>query len=96
MQSKFLLLVAPEDNNEVLAFVMFRFEWDDEDEPEYPVLFLYELQVAKSAQRLGLGRYLMKAVDKVCVFFFDRRIIYLYFYSYRVTPCFSRTNSKFL
>ena len=29
----------------VAAFTMFRFEWDDEDEPEYPVLFLYEFQV---------------------------------------------------
>ncbi len=32
---------------------------------EHPVLFLYELQIATAAQRLGLGRFLMQAVVKI-------------------------------
>lgn len=31
--SRFLLLVNPDNHDEVHAFTMFRFEWDDEDEP---------------------------------------------------------------
>ena len=34
-------------DNELIGFVMFRFEWDDEDEPEHPVLFCYEIQICK-------------------------------------------------
>lgn len=63
--SKFLLLVNPDNNDDVKAFTMFRFEWDDEDEPEHPVLFCYELQIASSEQRKGLGKALMTALLKI-------------------------------
>lgn len=34
---------------------MYRIEWDDEDEPEEPVLYCYELQVCPEYQGKGLG-----------------------------------------
>lgn len=44
---------------ELVAYMMFRFTWDDEDEPEYPVLYLYELQVSAAFQRQGWGKLLL-------------------------------------
>ena len=43
----------------IVAFALFRFEWDDEEEPEYPVLYCYELQIRSTFQGRGLGRNLM-------------------------------------
>ena len=43
----------------IVAFTLFRFEWDDEEEPEYPVLYCYELQIRSTFQGRGLGRKLM-------------------------------------
>ena len=34
----------------IVAFALFRFEWDDEEEPEYPVLYCYELQIRSTFQ----------------------------------------------
>jgi GNAT superfamily N-acetyltransferase len=43
---------------------MFRFEWDDEEEPEHPVLFCHEFQVEPRYWRKGLGRRLMQLVTE--------------------------------
>jgi N-alpha-acetyltransferase 40 len=43
----------------ICAFLAFRFTWDDEDEPEYPVSYVYELQIAESFRRLSIGQRLM-------------------------------------
>ena len=39
----------------LVAYSMCRFEWDDEEEPEHPVLYCYELQLAAElhGQRIG-------------------------------------------
>jgi N-alpha-acetyltransferase 40 len=41
------------------AYAIFRFEWDDNDEPEFPVLYCYELMVSAAKQRHGLGSNLI-------------------------------------
>jgi len=48
-----------------VAYTMFRFEWDDEEEPEYPVCYCYELQVSPSVQGCGIGTHLMKCLVKM-------------------------------
>ena len=48
-----------------IGYTTFRFEWDDEDEPEYPVLYCYELQVSHEMQGLGIGRNLMSILTKI-------------------------------
>ena len=60
--SKFLMIVDENDKEyeSIVSFAMFRFEWDDEDEPEYPVLYCYELQTSNQYQGKGIGKYLMK------------------------------------
>lgn len=74
--SRFLLLTSPSpaaansderrlDREEVVGFAMFRFEWDDEDEPEHAVLYLYEVQVKQSLQRAGLGLFLMQRLREI-------------------------------
>ena len=50
------LKVNPMDCD-LIAFVMFRFEWDDEDEPEHPVLFCYEIQVNSAHHKQQIGRH---------------------------------------
>ena len=44
---------------QLVAYTIFRFEWDDEEEPEYPVLYCYELQIQSAYQGRGFGRKLM-------------------------------------
>jgi N-alpha-acetyltransferase 40 len=44
---------------ELIAFSMFKFTWDDEEEPEFPVLYCYELHVATKFQGCGIGAKLM-------------------------------------
>jgi hypothetical protein len=42
-------------HGELIAFTMFRFEWDDEDEPEHPVLFCYEIQICDTFRGQKIG-----------------------------------------
>jgi len=64
--SKFLMIVDDNDKGDdtIVAFAMFRFEWDDEDEPEYPVLYCYELQTSNEFQGKGIGKHLMKLLAR--------------------------------
>jgi GNAT superfamily N-acetyltransferase len=48
------------------AYTIFRFEWDDEEEPEYPVLYCYELQTQPTYQGRGLGKRLMEVLSNTC------------------------------
>lgn len=48
---------ANEVDEELIGFVMFRFEWDDEDEPEHPVLFCYEIQICKIYRGQNIGSH---------------------------------------
>jgi ribosomal protein S18 acetylase RimI-like enzyme len=53
----------PQSSAEIIAFSHFRYELDDEDQPKYPVLYVYELQVKQEFQRHGLGRKLMTLME---------------------------------
>ena len=44
-------------SDELIGFTMFRFEWDDEDEPEHPVLFCYEIQMCKDHRGQSIGSH---------------------------------------
>jgi len=57
--SKFLILrssTTESSQQSIAAWIMFKFDWDDLDEPEHPVLFCYELQVDPAFRGLGLGK----------------------------------------
>lgn len=62
INSRFLIVHKTDDHEAIEAFAMFRFDWDDEDEPDFAVLFVYEVQVSKSLRGKGVGRLLMKTV----------------------------------
>lgn len=49
------------NTNDITGFCAYRFSWDDDDEPEHAVLYIYELQVAASHQGLGIGCVLTEA-----------------------------------
>lgn len=53
-------------SSQLTGFALFRLEPDDLDEPEYPVVFLYELQVAAPHQGSGLGRQ-VRLPRHVCI-----------------------------
>ncbi len=65
MHSRFLLISPVESPDEVAAFAMFRFDWDDDDEPEYAVLYVYELQIGNDLRRKGVGRLLMSVLQRL-------------------------------
>jgi len=54
-----------ENHSSLAAFVHFRFCYDDDDQPEAAVLYVYEIQVAPAHRRRGLGRRLMAVVESV-------------------------------
>ena len=53
------------DSNEIIGFSIFKFEWDDLDEPEYAVLFCYELQIQDQYRKMGIGRKMMDLLIKI-------------------------------
>eukprot|EP00587_Corethron_hystrix_P012672 CAMPEP_0113302658 /NCGR_PEP_ID=MMETSP0010_2-20120614/3393_1 /TAXON_ID=216773 ORGANISM="Corethron hystrix, Strain 308" /NCGR_SAMPLE_ID=MMETSP0010_2 /ASSEMBLY_ACC=CAM_ASM_000155 /LENGTH=161 /DNA_ID=CAMNT_0000156513 /DNA_START=124 /DNA_END=609 /DNA_ORIENTATION=+ /assembly_acc=CAM_ASM_000155 len=62
--ARFLTVVNEGDINEkVLAFSHYRFEWDNDEEPSCPVLYVYEIHVSSEAQRYGIGRRLMTIME---------------------------------
>jgi ribosomal protein S18 acetylase RimI-like enzyme len=49
----------------IVGFATFRFDWDDEDEPEHPVVYLYELQVVERFRSLGIGEKVMNYIKVI-------------------------------
>ena len=62
--SKFIIL-RHLHTNDIIAWCVFKFEWDDLDEPEHGVLFCYELQVDSKYKSLGLGKWMMNILVKI-------------------------------
>ncbi|KAA1468231.1 acyl-CoA N-acyltransferase, partial [Dentipellis sp. KUC8613] len=67
-QSRFILVrdgLHPSDDSDtgsgILAYTMFRFDEEDGD----CVVYCYELQVAKTARRTGLGKVLMQCLHDI-------------------------------
>ncbi|KAF8168034.1 acyl-CoA N-acyltransferase [Crassisporium funariophilum] len=56
--SRFVLVQQDESPNPLVAFSMFRFEQEDEDD----VLYCYDIQVATTAQGAGIGKRLLNAL----------------------------------
>lgn len=54
-EDAFYIIVYSIETAEVLGFLMLKFEYDDLDVPEYPVLFLYELQISEGSRGMGVG-----------------------------------------
>ena len=63
-KARFLLLLDNE-SKQLLGFVHFRFEYDDEESPSCAVLYVYEIQIEFSFRRCGLGKKLMEIIRKI-------------------------------
>jgi len=63
--ARLILITAADDVDDVKAFTIFRFEWDDDDEPEFPVIYCYELQVHASMRKRGAGLALVRAIQQL-------------------------------
>ena len=74
-KARFLILTREENNvslskpdeSEILSFAHFRFEFDDDEQPSYPVLYVYELQVKNEYQRHGFGRKMMTIMELIAM-----------------------------
>ena len=66
------------EGNELVAFVMYRFEYDDEDDPEFPVLFCYEIQICDAYRGQKIGRHVSLGLVGFSfpANFFNYRLIY--------------------
>ncbi|KAF8203590.1 acyl-CoA N-acyltransferase [Pholiota molesta] len=56
------ILVTESDQTDLAAFTSFRFEFEEGED----VIYCYELHVAPSMQGTGLGKSLMKELEKLC------------------------------
>ena len=57
------LVCHVDSDKEMIAFVHFRFELDDE--AKHPAVYCYEIQVEKEWQSKGIGRHLMKVLQEI-------------------------------
>ena len=69
-KARFLTVWAQGEGDEVAketlaAFVHYRFCFDDEERPDWAVLYVYELQVAKGFQRKNIGLGLQHVLEEV-------------------------------
>ena len=46
------LILKTQSSTDIVAYTHFQTVWDDEDEPHYPVLYCFELQVCADMQVL--------------------------------------------
>jgi ribosomal protein S18 acetylase RimI-like enzyme len=53
---------AKEEKQNIVAFCHLRFDWDDDEHPTEPVLYVYELQIHSDYQRRGMGQVIMNDV----------------------------------
>lgn len=58
-------LIVSNETSDLIAFAHFRFDVNDDDDPTEEVLYVYELQVDKSARRCGLGQRIMSILELV-------------------------------
>lgn len=56
---------ADVDYSQIAAFLNFRFCMDDDETPEYAVLYVYEIHVQASYARRGIGKRLMALVEQM-------------------------------
>merc|ERR1711994_1063590 len=56
-------LLARTEEGKAVAFSHFRYDMDYDDE----VVYCYEIQVEKGFRRKGLGRFMMKVLEMLCL-----------------------------
>lgn len=60
---------------EIIGFCIVRFEYDDLDDPEYPVLFCYELHVRESHMGRKIGTTVMSMLKRISTHFNMHKIM---------------------
>jgi GNAT superfamily N-acetyltransferase len=60
-------LLVRDQEGELVAFLHFRFDVNDDDEPTEEVLYIYELQIARNYTGMGIGRRLVAITELVAL-----------------------------
>ena len=58
-------LFVTDDEESLVGFLHFRFEYDDEESPTCAVLYVYEIQIESAYRRCGVGRHLMSIAERI-------------------------------
>ena len=66
-QARYVLVETQANHQSLAAFMHYRFEYDDDQQPTEVVLYVYEIQVDHRFQRLGLGKALMAISEQIAV-----------------------------
>lgn len=50
---------------DVLGFIHYRYEYDDDGQPNHPITYLYEIQIHETHQKFGLGSKLLSLLENM-------------------------------
>lgn len=56
-------LVVYDETDRMAAYCHYQFDYDDDENPERVVFYVYELQIEETYQRMGLGTKLMNCME---------------------------------
>lgn len=63
--NKARFLFAIDNDERLVGFIHFRFEYDDEESPNCAVLYIYETQIESAYRRCGVGKRLMGIAERI-------------------------------
>lgn len=61
--ARFIIITPSFTDDYIVAFVHFRYCYDDDDNPTLLALYVYELQVKSQYQKQGVGKYCMQLME---------------------------------
>jgi len=61
----FIIIRNNTNDNNIVGFAMYRFLWDDDEEPEFPCLYLMELNILSECRGHGIGKYIIDLLFKI-------------------------------
>lgn len=56
-------LVVYDEEDQLVAYCHYQFDYDDDENPERVVFYVYEVQIEEKYQRMGLGTKLMSCME---------------------------------
>ena len=94
--ARFLIVTPNKESRDLVAFVHFRFDVNDDDQPTEEVLYVYEIQVSLDARRFGLGKRLMNIMELVGTKTYMRKVMLTVFSNNHAAMKFYKDKLKYV